>query len=96
MGQLGCKIHKPSTEISFLLALAATIKARWVCEQAHQQLKEELGRSLREDRLRFPSRRAAKRRRINGRRPQPTFPAVPHPIRELDRRNAMSALQKMD
>jgi SRSO17 transposase len=26
-----------------LLTLAATIKARWVCEQAHQQLKEELG-----------------------------------------------------
>ena len=26
-----------------LRALAATIKARWVCEQAHQQLKEELG-----------------------------------------------------
>jgi SRSO17 transposase len=26
-----------------LEALAATIKARWVCEQAHQQLKEELG-----------------------------------------------------
>jgi SRSO17 transposase len=24
-------------------ALASTIKARWVCEQAHQQLKEELG-----------------------------------------------------
>jgi SRSO17 transposase len=24
-------------------ALAASIKARWVCEQAHQQLKEELG-----------------------------------------------------
>jgi SRSO17 transposase len=23
--------------------LAATIKARWVCEQAHQQMKEELG-----------------------------------------------------
>jgi SRSO17 transposase len=23
--------------------LAATIKARWICEQAHQQLKEELG-----------------------------------------------------
>ena len=23
--------------------LATTIKARWVCEQAHQQLKEELG-----------------------------------------------------
>jgi SRSO17 transposase len=26
-----------------LRALAATIKARWVCEQAHQQLKQELG-----------------------------------------------------
>ena len=26
-----------------LRSLAATIKARWVCEQAHQQLKEELG-----------------------------------------------------
>jgi len=23
--------------------LTATIKARWICEQAHQQLKEELG-----------------------------------------------------
>jgi SRSO17 transposase len=26
-----------------LLQLAAAIKARWVCEQAHQQLKQELG-----------------------------------------------------
>lgn len=26
-----------------LRALAATIKARWICEQAHQQLKKELG-----------------------------------------------------
>jgi SRSO17 transposase len=26
-----------------LKALAATIKGRWICEQAHQQLKEELG-----------------------------------------------------
>ena len=26
-----------------LVMLAATIKARWVCEQAHQQMKEELG-----------------------------------------------------
>jgi SRSO17 transposase len=26
-----------------LRRLAAAIKARWVCEQAHQQLKEELG-----------------------------------------------------
>jgi SRSO17 transposase len=30
------------TETS-IKTLAATIKARWVCEQAHQQLKEELG-----------------------------------------------------
>jgi hypothetical protein len=27
----------------YLRGLAATIKARWVCEQAHQQLKDELG-----------------------------------------------------
>jgi len=26
-----------------LKRLAAAIKARWICEQAHQQLKEELG-----------------------------------------------------
>jgi len=26
-----------------LKALAAAVKARWICEQAHQQLKEELG-----------------------------------------------------
>ncbi len=26
-----------------LKTLPATIKARWVCEQAHQQLKQELG-----------------------------------------------------
>jgi hypothetical protein len=26
-----------------LRSLAATIKSRWICEQAHQQLKEELG-----------------------------------------------------
>jgi hypothetical protein len=26
-----------------LCSLAATIKARWICEQVHQQLKEELG-----------------------------------------------------
>jgi hypothetical protein len=30
------------SEVS-LKTLAATIKARWACEQAHQQLKEELG-----------------------------------------------------
>ncbi len=32
--------HSPSAT---LRALAAAIKARWVCEQAHQQMKEELG-----------------------------------------------------
>jgi SRSO17 transposase len=30
----------PNTSLKML---AATIKARWICEQAHQQLKEELG-----------------------------------------------------
>jgi SRSO17 transposase len=45
--------HRASGEKKYYLAnlpaktdlrtLAATIKARWVCEQAHQQLKEELG-----------------------------------------------------
>jgi hypothetical protein len=31
------------SEAAKLRTLAATIKARWICEQAHQQLKEELG-----------------------------------------------------
>ena len=45
--------HRDSGEKKYYLAnlptqtdlrtLAATIKARWVCEQAHQQLKEEIG-----------------------------------------------------
>src|ERR1700722_9280404 len=45
--------HRSSGEKKYYLAnlpaatdlrtLAATIKARWICEQAHQQLKEELG-----------------------------------------------------
>ena len=45
--------HRMSGEKKYYLAnlpagtdlrtLAATIKARWVCEQGHQQLKEELG-----------------------------------------------------
>ena len=30
-------------DTNFLKVLASTIKARWICEQAHQQLKEELG-----------------------------------------------------
>ena len=71
--------HRMSGEKKYYLAnlpaktdlrtLAATLKARWICEQAHQQLKEELGldhfegRSLAgpspscahdDDRLRFP------------------------------------------
>ena len=45
--------HRTSGEKKYYLAnlpagtdlrtLAATIKAQWICEQAHQQLKEELG-----------------------------------------------------
>jgi SRSO17 transposase len=45
--------HRMSGEKKYYLAnlpaktelrtLAATIKARWICEQAHQQLKDELG-----------------------------------------------------
>jgi SRSO17 transposase len=45
--------HRASGEKKYYLAnlpakaglrtLAAAIKARWICEQAHQQLKEELG-----------------------------------------------------
>jgi SRSO17 transposase len=45
--------HRPSGEKKHYLAnlpaatdlrcLAVTIKARWICEQAHQQMKEELG-----------------------------------------------------
>ena len=35
-----CRTCRPMPAIK---TLAATIKARWVCEQAHQQLKEELG-----------------------------------------------------
>src|SRR6266550_1945569 len=45
--------HRTSGEKKYYLAnlpaatelrtLAATVKARWICEQAHQQLKEELG-----------------------------------------------------
>src|SRR5215467_4357706 len=54
-GEQACLIgeHRASGEKKYYLAnlpaktdlraLAATIKARWSCEQAHQQLKEELG-----------------------------------------------------
>src|SRR6202165_502272 len=50
---VGVGEHRMSGEKKYYLAnlpaktdlrtLAATIKARWICEQAHQQLKEELG-----------------------------------------------------
>src|SRR5450756_70785 len=53
--------HRMSGERKYYLAnlpaktdlrtLAATIKARWICEQAHQQLKEELGLDHFEGRL---------------------------------------------
>ena len=46
----GCKLNKlPKSQqskakrVTDLRTLAATIKARWICEQAHQQMKEELG-----------------------------------------------------
>jgi SRSO17 transposase len=54
IGDLGNQ-HMPGEEVwligerranatgTSLRALAAAIKARWICEQAHQQLKEELG-----------------------------------------------------
>ena len=48
--------HRASGEEKYYLAnlpaetnlrtLAATIKARWICEQAHQQMKEELRGSI--------------------------------------------------
>jgi SRSO17 transposase len=75
--------HRASGERKYYLAnlpakadlhtLAATIKARWICEQARQQLKEELGldhfegRSWQsscahdDDRLRLPPASVAER-----------------------------------
>jgi hypothetical protein len=38
------------------LRLAATIETRWLCEQAHQQLKKELGRGCAAGRLRYEQR----------------------------------------
>ena len=53
--------HRTSGEKKYYLAnlpantdlrtLAATIKARWVCDQAHQQLKEELGLHRRQTKI---------------------------------------------
>ncbi|WP_369823672.1 transposase, partial [Acetobacter sp. DsW_063] len=45
-GQLSCRaIYKPRVNVTAPSPglLAAASKARWVYEQAHQQLKEELG-----------------------------------------------------
>jgi SRSO17 transposase len=43
----GCRerrnIISPTPAKTDLRTLATTIKARWICEQAHQQMKEELG-----------------------------------------------------
>src|SRR3978361_164692 len=36
---VGCRLPADTA----LKVLAATVKARWICEQAHQQMKEELG-----------------------------------------------------
>jgi SRSO17 transposase len=41
-GERKCHLSNLPPETS-LRALASAIKARWVCEQAHQQLKQELG-----------------------------------------------------
>src|SRR5262245_33507812 len=43
----GCRERRNTTSLTCrprpTCTLAATIKARWICEQAHQQMKEELG-----------------------------------------------------
>jgi len=41
-GERKYHLSNPPADVT-LEELAATLKARWVCEQAHQQLKEELG-----------------------------------------------------
>jgi hypothetical protein len=95
--------HRTSREKKYYLAnlpvrtLAATVKARWICEQAHQQLKEELGldhfegrswsRSHDNDRLRrlatSSPRTSGAEKRINGSPPQPSLPAVRQAIVDL-------------
>lgn len=64
-----------------LKRLAGAIKARWICEQAHQQLKEELGLDHFEGRswTGLQSRRlkqAKREKRIQGPPPKPTLPAI--------------------
>jgi SRSO17 transposase len=78
-----------------LRTLVATIKARWICEQAHQQLKEELGLDHFEGRswqglhrhalmtmlaFAFLQFRRLKEKRIDGPPPRPSLPAVRHAI----------------
>jgi hypothetical protein len=75
--------------------LAATIKAKWVCEQADQQLKEELGLDHFEGRHALmttiayaflQSRRlkaAGRKKRISGPLPQPSMPAIRQAILDL-------------
>ena len=79
-----------------ICALAATIKARWICEQAHQQLKEELGldhfegRSWQglhrhalmiDARLRLPPIPSPQgKSESTDRRPRPSHPTVRHAI----------------
>jgi hypothetical protein len=69
-----------------LRRLAATIKARWICEQAHQQLKEELGLYHFEGRSWHGLHRHALMTMIayaflqHRRPPQPTLPAIRHAI----------------
>jgi len=42
LGEKKCYLANLPAEIG-LWRLAATVKARWICEQGHQQLKEEFG-----------------------------------------------------
>jgi hypothetical protein len=87
MGRARSKFIKPTTETSFPLASAATIKARWVCEQARQQLNEELGRSLRDDRQRLPPAKSPRRTTAVKRNQRPTaltdFSGRPPPHRRI-------------
>jgi SRSO17 transposase len=84
-------LSNPPSDTS-LKQLASLIKARWVCERAHQQLKEELGLDHFEGRswrglhrhalltliLQHLRLRAAKgeKRSASGPAPQPSLPAI--------------------
>src|SRR5262249_5446741 len=79
--------HRMSGEKKYYLAnlpaktdlptLAATIKARWICEQAHQQLKEELGLDPLGGRSCKALHRLALRTRTPSASPQHRPPATP-------------------